>query len=484
MRMKRNIYICLGLILGALLQIEAQPSNSLYFMNGVPQANRVNPARQPACGFYIGMPLLSPLSTELSSSSLAWKDIIYPHPSEDSLIYFLHPEGDQQAFLKKLKPLNYVISDLGTSIFSMGFRTAAGFFSLDLTSRVDGNLYYPGDLARLVLNGADEGETYTMNGMGTNLSVYDEIALGWSGAIGDKLQIGVRGKLLFGVGNLNTTNSQLEVNTSELMWDIESDMEFDVSLPFAEVVYNDEGMIEDVIMDEDIENLNPLAIARLAFNKRNLGLGLDLGVDYRPSERWHLSASVLDLGYIRWSDEVHELSYKTSFDYNSQEVNPFDFIDDTGEGIKLDSIVSELADTLSGALVFTPGEIYSRRLHSKLFVGASWYVTPKINFGLLSRTDFLKATVVEQVSASANFAAGRFLNFTLSYSYINSYFKNIGAGVSFNAGPLNLYLISDNTLNLVFWPEEAHSANLWFGMNLVFGYKQFVRDDGDRPLVY
>ena len=133
---------------------------------------------------------------------------------------------------------------------------------------------------------------------------------------------------------------------------------------------------------------------------------------------------------------------------------------------------------------FTPGEIYSRRLNTKVYIGASWYVTPKINFGLLSRTDFLKEAVVEQVTASANLAAGRFLNFTLSYSYSNSYFKNFGAGISFNAGPLNLYVISDNTLNVLFWPQEAQSANLWFGMNLVFGYKQFLKQDLDRPLVY
>ncbi len=481
--MKRSIIIGLGLILGALLQLRAQPSNSLYFMHGVPQSNRINPARQPACGFYFGIPGISPLSTEVSSSSLAWEDLVYPHPREDSLITFLHPDGDKQAFLNQLKPLNYVVSDLGTSLFSLGFRTKAGFFTLDVTSRVDGSLYFPGDLARLVLEGADEGETYSLNGMGTDISAFDEIALGWSGAIGDKVQIGVRGKLMFGLGNVNTTSSQLEATISEDVWNIESDMEFDVSLPFAEVVYNEDGMIEDVIIDEDISNLNPMAMARLAFNKKNLGLGIDLGIDYKPSERWHLSASVLDIGYIKWTDEVHEASYKSTYDYTYQEVNPFDFLDDSGDS-NLDSTFSVLADTLSGAFEFTPGEAYSRRLHTKLFVGASWYVTPKINFGLLSRTDFLRDKVVEQVTASANFAAGRFLNFTLSYSYVNSYFKNIGAGISFNAGPLNLYVISDNTLNLLFWPQEAQSANLWFGMNLVFGYKQFNRDDKDRPLVY
>lgn len=484
MRIFYRIIFCMVLMLGALLQVRAQATNSLYFMNGVPQSNRINPARQPACGFYIGIPLISPLSTELSSSSLAYDDLIYPHPTEDSLIRFLHPLGDQQAFLNQLKPLNFVISDFGTSLFSLGFRTEIGFFSLDVTSRVDGNLYYPGDLARLVLEGADEGETYTMNGMGTDISGFDEISVGWSGAIGDKLQIGVRGKALFGIGNLATTSSELSVFSSGDVWNINSNMVFNASLPFAEVQYDEDGMIEDIIIEEDLVNLNPSAIAGQAFNTKNFGLGIDLGIDYRPSDRWLLSASILDIGYIRWTDEVHEVSFSTIYDYTYLEVDPFEFSESYTFDEYLDSTLTALADTLAGALEFTPGEIYSRRLNTKVYIGASWYVTPKINFGLLSRTDLLKEAVVEQVTASANLAAGRFLNFTLSYSYSNSYFKNFGAGISFNAGPLNLYVISDNTLNVLFWPQEAQSANLWFGMNLVFGYKQFLKQDLDRPLVY
>jgi len=484
MRILNRLVLCLALILGAGMLLSAQPGNTLYFMKGVPQSNRINPARQPECGFYFGIPAISPLSLELSSSSLAYQDLIYPHPSEDSLITFLHPLGDQQAFLKELKPLNYVISDLGTSLFSMGFRTGIGFFSLDVTTRVDGDVYYPGDLARLVLEGADEGETYTLDGTGVDLSAFDEVSLGWSGAIGNSIQIGLRGKMLFGVGNLNTNRSDLSVSTSEELWNIRSHMEYHASLPFAEVIYDNDGMIEDIIIDEELENLNPGAIARTAFNMNNLGLGLDLGIDFRPSDRWLLSASVLDIGYIRWTDEVHKVSYITDYDFTSQEIDPFEFTDDFTFNDWIDSTFSEIGDSLAGALEFTPGGIYSRRLNTKLFVGASWYATPNINFGLLSRTDFLKESVVEQLTASANFRAGRFLNFTLSYSYINSYFKNFGAGISFNAGPLNIYVVSDNTLNALLWPQEVQSANLWFGMNFAVGYKQFTKDDLDRPLVY
>jgi len=484
MRLIYTITFSLALLFGAGLQAWAQTQNSLYFMNGIPQSNRINPARQPGCGFYIGIPILSPLSTQLSSNPLAYEDVIYPHPTEDSLITFLHPLGDQEAFLNKLKPLNVLLADTRSSVLSIGFSTGAGFFSLDLSSRVEANLYLPGDLARLVLEGADEGRVYNMDGTGTDLNGFNEIAVGWSDAIGSKWQVGIRGKALFGFGNLSTSRSELEVSTSEELWNIQADMEFSASLPFAEVVYDEDGNIEDIIIEDEISNMRPAALFRQSFNAKNFGLAVDLGVDYRPTDRWLLSASVLDLGYIRWTDEVHTVSFKTDYDYSGLEVNPFEFTGDLSFGDYVDSSFSAMADSLAGGLEFTPGGTYNSHLNPKLYVGASWWATPSINFGLLSRTDFLREAIFEQLTASANFAAGRILNFTLSYTYTTAYWKNIGAGISLNAGPLNLYLISDNTLNALFWTEEARAVNFWFGVNLVFGYKECWKKDQDRPLVY
>ena len=482
---KNNIIICsIGLLFGAFIQVSAQPSNSLYFMHGVPQSIRINPARQPECTFYLGFPALSPLSSQVTSNALAFDDVIYPHPTEDSLIYFLHPLGDKQAFLDKLKPVNMVVTDVGTTLFSIGFLTGAGFFSVDVTTRVEGDVKLPGDLARLVLEGADDGRTYTLDGIGADLTGFDDISIGWSGAIGKKWHVGVRGKALFGFGNLTTTRSKLAVTTSEEAWTIRSDMEVNASLPFADVTYNDDGMIEDIVIDEDQFDLRPSNIARQAFNTRNFGLGVDLGMDFRPIEPLLISASVLDLGYIRWTDEVHKVNYNTGYDYAGLEVNPFDFSDTYTFGDFLDSSLTALGDTLADGLEFTPGGKYSSRLNTKIYIGASWTVIPQISFGLLSRTDFMNESVQEQITATTNFTLGRIFNFTLSYSYSSNYLKNFGMGMSLNAGPLNLYLLSDNTLNVLIWPQETVTANIWFGMNLVFGYNQFFKTDRDRPLVY
>ncbi len=479
-KLRTRWIVTLVFVLSLGTSVHAQVTNTLYFMQGVPQSNRVNPAYQPQCKFYIGIPFLSPARTSVASGSLAWEDLVYHNPMQpDSLITFLHPLGSKEAFMNKLKPVNLVSSDLGTSLISVGFRTDVGFFTVDVISRWDGNMYIPGDLARLLITGANEGQSYDMNGVGADLMAFDEISAGWSGEILENLTIGARANVLFGIGNISTKSSDLTLTTSTDAWNLRSNMQFNASLPFAEVTYDDEGNIEDVVIDENLENPSFSTISKYMFNGKNLGFGVDLGASYRPLDELQISVSLLDLGFITWKDEVQQLDYKTEYDFSGFEFNPFDLSDDYSFADYLDSSVSQLADSLSGFVVFTPGLVYSTRLNTKLFVGASYDVTPSVNFGLLSRTDFLNGMVTEQLTASANFRVARVLNFTLSYSYMNSYFKNIGAGLSVNAGPVNLYLISDNALNVLFWPEEAHSANLWFGFNLLFGYK----DKPDLPLV-
>jgi hypothetical protein len=479
MKAFQRIGVSIGLVIGLAFHAGAQVSNSLYFMKGVPQSNRVNPAFQPACDLYIGIPFLAPLRNEEISNPFAWNDLFYPHPSQDSLISFLHPLGDREAVLNKLESDNYITSLSGSSIISFGFRTRVGYFSMDVTTRFEGGVNIPGDLGELLLIGTEDGKSYQMDGLATELWGFDEVALGWSGNLLDNLNVGARGKFLFGVGNLSTLNSDLTLHTSSENWQLESDMRFAASLPFTNVTYDDQGRISDISLKDEVENVDPWRLPKYAFNTRNFGLGIDLGVEYRPLDNLLLSASLIDLGYIKWTDEVHELTYNTEYEFSGFEIDPLELVDDFSFGDYLDSAFNQMADSLEQFLEFIPGGVYSRRLNSKLFVGASYSVTPAINFGLLSRTDFLNHKIAEQITASANFTLSRWLNLSLSYSYIDSYFKNVGVGLSARAGPVNLYLISDNALNLVFWPQETRAVNVWFGLNLVFGCEGV-----DRPLVY
>ena len=466
-----------GILLAALLvPAKAQSPSTMYFMPGVPQSNRINPAIQPGCGFYLGFPGLAPLRMQVSTGNLSIEDLVFYNAELDSLVTFLHPLADREAFLDQLDPVNYLVTDLSASLASFGFRAGKNFISVDVTARVDGSVSYPSQMFNLVMYGLGEGQTVSLDGLGMDLQAFDEVSLGWSRSILPNLDVGARGKVLFGIGSMTSTRSELQVTASEEAWNIQSDMRFNASFPFADITYGEEGFPDSVAVAGDLSgNFDPGSIPRYVFNFNNLGLGLDVGVNYRPFPELRLSASVLDLGYIRWEEGVHEVALEMDYDFEGIEVNPFQEMGDPA---------GEILDSLQQFVNFSSGQPFTSRLNTKILAGVAYYPIEKIGFGVLSRTDLLGETVAQRFTGSANLTTGRFINLSLSYTYSSYYAKNLGAGISFNAGPFNLYLISDNALNTVFWPHQASSMNLWFGLNLCFGYKKDEKPEyKDKPLI-
>ncbi|MFZ5941954.1 MAG: DUF5723 family protein [Bacteroidota bacterium] len=475
-----KLNMLLILLLGGEL-LSAQVPTSLYFMRGVPQSNWINPAYQPDCKLYLGIPVAAPLRFDLTSGTLAYDDVIFKSATMDSLITFLHPEADKQAFLDKLKPVNHLSTEVGFTLASFGFKANKSFFSFYLTPRIEADITYPGDLARMLINGPDTAGSFDLQGTGVNMAVFTEASLGWSRKFGDKLSVGVRGKILFGIAGLNTKSSAINLTTSDSLWSIRSDMQVSMATPFTS-----QDMIGSTFLLSDVLSGMGDAFDQMAFdipwdfiNFENLGFALDLGVDFRPIPQLQLSASALDLGYMNWSRNTVNMNIEGQYDFRGLEVIPFQSVDTM--------MFQNMADSLAGFVTGDIGEPFSYRLHPKIMVGAAFYPIPKISIGLMSRTDLLEDGLRQKFTATANLTTGRFINLTFTYSYYLGYMKNLGAGFSFNVGPLNLYLISDNIGNNLLWPQEAQSVNLWFGMNLCFGYRQpkvqKAVEYKDKPLI-
>lgn len=468
------------LLVSMFVAVNAQVPNTMFFMPGVPQSNRINPAIQPGCGFYLGFPALAPVRFQFNSSSLSFSDVIYYNSAIDSLITPFHPLGDKDAFLQEQDDVNFLLSSFGTSLGSFGFRAGKSFFSVDLTARMDGNLYYPKGIFEILFNGAPDGSEISLGGIGADVNLFNEFSLGWSRKdfLLPNLDIGLRGKALFGLANLSTMNSSFDLSTSLDAWNVNSSMQVNAAAP-SFVTFNDDFESEDgaIVVDEEFFNTAPpMEIVKSVISRDRFGLALDAGINYRILPQLQVSASVLDLGGINWNNTV-EGSYHFEYDFTGVEVNPFTGVDTT--------FMDELSDSLMNALQFSTGDPYFSRLNTKLFVGVSYYPIEKIGFGLLSRTDFLNERISQQFTGTVNMTTGKFINLSMSYSYLSNSFNNIGAGLSFNVGALNMYMISDNIISGALMPLNTRSVNLWFGMNLTFGWKRAEKKakQVDRPLI-
>ena len=86
-------YILSSILIVFSLVAFSQQSQTLYFMDRLPQANLVNPARQLDCKLRfsgIVMPIagqiLPPMHTNYGNNGFAYQDLIQKSPSMDSLL--------------------------------------------------------------------------------------------------------------------------------------------------------------------------------------------------------------------------------------------------------------------------------------------------------------------------------------------------------------------------------------------------------------
>lgn len=477
----KSITLSILLLIGILFlfpNLKAQQANTMYFMQGVPQRYQINPAFHSECDFFLGLPGLAPLQVQAKNSAFGLSDVLEYNSQIDSLISFLHPKAvknSQESFLALLKDRNSFESDVSIGIASFGFKSKEydTWFSFDISQRLQARGGYPRDLARLPLLGPDSAMSFDLNGLGIDLSSFTEFSMGISQKIGERLTVGIRGKLLFGQANLQTTRFDLKVETSKEIWPVHSDLIINASLPFAEFAYNPDGTIDldnsDMKDDQELED----DLARLILNRGNFGLGLDIGAELKATEWLQLSASLVDIGYIKWKDNAINISNKADYDFIGIEVN----LDDDDF---LDTFLDSLDQTYINA--DAKEQSYHIWLPAKLYLGAAFSVHPKINFGILSKTLFYPQNIREQVTVSANFHPFKVLNASISYSMMNSKYNNIGFGLSLTPGPFNFYLITDTGPSVGLWPYEARDINLRIGMNLVFGCMK-KQKTFDRPLI-
>ncbi len=472
-----------GFLLSGLILMQfsalSQPSSVMYYMPNVPQSHQLNPATQPRCGFYLGLPGLSPFQVNVENSAFGLKDIFFM--SGDSLIHPLHPDAEFADFFDNFGKSNYVSTDVSTNIASYGYRAGNMYQSFDITQRIFTRFAYPRDLIDFAYYGNSRGDEFDFSGFGVNLMSYLEFAMGVSHKLNDVFTIGYRGKLLFGQANISTKKTNITLMTDEV-WTAHSQFEVNASLPFVTIETNDDGQFkfDDIETDDEIN-----ASKAIDAVTGNFGLGLDLGIHVKPIDKLTLSASILDLGYIRWKSFTYNISQNADFVFDGIET----IINDTSDRKFGELLLDSLENTFT---LNNTQTAYTTFLPAKVYLGAKYDIIPEIGVSILSRTEIFKGRLREQLNLSVNFYPLKMVSATFNYAIMNRTFNNFGMGLALKAGPFNWYLISDN-IPLVYArdkssgvliPYTARSVNFRVGFNLVFACRGGKKAFRDRPLIY
>ncbi len=427
--------IC-GLVVGCSMAtgVMAQQDLTLYFMNNVMQSSEVNVVANPDSTqiFSLGLPGISSTFLNVANNGFVMSDLIKKR-ADDSLYL------DFQNVFSKMKDLNSFSVTAHTDLLSLRIKAGKNLFIFNITDKVNVELDYPKSLFELLYygNGNYVGETVNVTGLGINETHYREYALGWNRTFGN-FTVGVRPKVLFGKSNIYTETSNISLYTDP--------NNYDLTLSSAFMVHTagiPQGGFDPVYY---------------MFSTQNMGWAVDLGTSYHLNDKASFSASVQDIGAIKWKDGLTDYSMKAStFTYKGVDV------------AEMSDFATNLVDSLKNTYKVTTdtsAASYTTKLPTKINLSASYDITPHNTFSLLLKGTSTTSGFTPSYTLGYVHQFGRIWNVGLSYSVMNKTYNNVGVCSSLKLGPFQFYTVTDNVV-AYFLPEKAKSINLRFGMNIV-----------------
>jgi hypothetical protein len=460
------------LLLLTTASVFGQMSNTLYFMDRIPQFQQLNPAAQPKCNVYIGFPALSSFQFNIGNNSLNMGNIWTRDPNSDSMLFFMANAKTKADFINTLKTENSFFTNFQVDAISFGFRVQSWYFNFSTSVKSDFSASYPKDFVKLMIYGLGPNASYDLKAFGINSTAYSETAFGISKIINDEFTVGAKAKLLIGLFNISTDNNKLDLKnttTSDSLFEmsINSDLTLNTYIPkLKETPDTDNISLDNVFVIDDNAKFDP-------FNSK--GFAVDFGIIYTGIDRLKLSASLLDLGYITWSKNVANLNLEGLTKYSGTNINK----DSIGNA------VTNLSDSIIGAYKFRKtSNSFTTALPTKLYIGAEFMLQSYFSVGLLSLSQYYRQQYYQQIMAAANLRVWRMIMLSATYSVFDNGFSNMGVGATFRLAPIQFYFVSDNIplrVSKDFMPYKLEYLNFRFGFNWVFGCSN-KKKDKDKPL--
>jgi hypothetical protein len=463
-KMKKISVLILLSLTAVSMNAQVRQPHSLYFMNTIPQVSQMNPALQPRANVYVALPVNVNADLRLD---LALKDVFQKQgnqwytPVEQKYDY----DKLYRSIGKKSTMFN---AGLDLDIIGFGFRTGSGYFSFGLSEHVSVTTSLPSDLFKITEKGFPDGTSLDFSPLRTQALAYMQMRIGYSTRVTDRLTVGVNVKPLFGQAAVATKIDKFKLQTGKKQWDLDAKGNIYSSLPIEEVVLDEDDKIDEIkFRDSDDYKTNDYS-----FN--NPGIAFDLGAVYQFDERLSASASLNNLGFISWKNDLNSVAFNGKYTFNGVK---FDASSDDDFG----DLFSNLGDSILDAMQYkVRHDRFKTALPPVLHLGAQYRLTNAISAGFLSRSVFWQKGMRQSFNLSLNLQPYSFVAFNLGATWQVKSAVYLGAGFTIFAGPLQIYLLSDyvpvyySTVRIddgdkFPFPERQKTFTVRTGLNLVFG---------------
>ena len=450
----------------------AQTVESAYFTEGFQYRHSLNPAFGSDRKGYVAMPFFGNINAG-TSANIGVDNILFNRGGKTHT--FLSPTVALDEFMSGINGNNRISEDFHMQLLGFGFRAFKGFNTVELNLRENLAVNMPGDLFELAKAGL-QNQTYDLSGLGVNAKAYAELALGHSHQLNDKWRVGGKVKFLVGAGSLNAKVSDATVTLGENGYVAKVDAKLDGSIKGLQYLTKTEEVKEPVYNEAHTQvvgyqtkqrsYINDLDVDGTGIN--GFGVAIDLGAEYRINEDWAVSASLLDLGFISWS-ENHRA--ETSTYVNTDE---YVFDTDGSSQTSFGDAFEVLGDEIMKVYQLEDKGENSRTamLGATMHVGVE-YTTPfyrKLKFGLLNTTRIQGDYSWTNFRLSANVAPLKALSISGNIA-MGTYGFGLGAIIDIHCTGFNLFLASDRTFSSLSKQgiPMSGNGNVSIGINFPLG---------------
>lgn len=462
--MKKILFTSMCFIIG-LISVQGQNNLTLYNMKPVPQKFYANPANPSDAKLFIGVPGASSHYIDFGITAFQLHDLV------DAI------SGDQNGdttlslseFTKGFKKKNYISINNSMDLFSFGFKLKNNYFFLNTSVINNARFTAPGDFFQFVTqgNGGSNLNRKFDFGFGLDLLSYAEIGIGYSRKLLDeKLTVGGRVHFIKGIAIISTQQSEFNFTTDKNTFDyyLQSDIEINSALSFNKLPSI--SPFDSTFKPRD--SIGFQQVVNSFFKGGNRGMALDVGVTYKPTNKFTLSASITNIGKINWNTNTYNWKSRNpgaTYRYTGLDID--NALDEQERDIE--EAFNEFADTLKSTFRLDNNtESFTTGLFAQFYVGGNLNITKNHNAGVLLHGSFYRKTIDPAITLSWNSKLTKILGASVSYSVANNSFVNAGLGLSVDAGPIQTYFVSDNLLGL-FAHKQVNTVNLRAGMNVTIG---------------
>lgn len=449
--------------------VTAQTMNSAYFTGDYKYRHDLNPAYGNEQN-YISWPALGNLNVS-THGNFGYGDVVMNNPmfgkgSDKKMTTFLNPYiSSSDALSGFSKGNNRISGNVDITILSAGFKAFGGYNTIELGARTSFGMSLPYELFEFAKNTGNK--SYDIGDVTANATAFAQLAFGHSHQIGDKLRIGAKVKFLFGGARADLKMENLKADlTADDKWTVTGKATANVSMKGftyleSEEEYNDpqRGTYRKVD-DVDIDG------AGLG----GFGMAFDLGGIYKINRDWTVSAAVVDLGFINWSNNMQATNRSQSFIFNGFH----DTAVKSDHTNSLDNQVDKYGDQIADfANLSDEGDQGSRStgFGATVNVGCE-YTLPvyrKLTFGLLSSTRINGDHTWTEGRLSANVAPLKWLDGGINVA-VNSYTASMGWVLNIHPKGQNFFIGMDHLLGKTskeFIPLSSN-ASVCVGFNVAW----------------